>query len=149
MVTPPKTLIKIARKWQKVAAAAERRRKISLPRSRSSSTVADKGHFVVYTVDQKRCVLPLRYLGSYVLRELLKMSEEEFGLPADGPIKLPCEAAFMEYAVYLIRRHVDLEVERALVLSVAPAAKLSCGSNLFWSAAPTAEDGRPVMIYGF
>lgn len=77
------------------------------------------------------------------------MSEEEFGLPADGPIKLPCEAAFMEYAVYLIRRHVDLEVERALVLSVAPAAKLSCGSNLFWSAAPAAEDGRPVMIYGF
>lgn len=77
------------------------------------------------------------------------MSEEEFGLPADGPIKLPCEAAFMEYIVYLIQRHVDLEVQQALVLSVAPAMKCSCDSSLFSSTAPVAENGRPVMICGF
>lgn len=77
------------------------------------------------------------------------MSEEEFGLPADGPIKLPCEAAFMEYIVYLIRRHVDFEVEQALVLSVAPAVKCSCDSNLFSSAAPLNEATRPAIICGF
>ncbi|KAG7011797.1 Auxin-responsive protein SAUR66, partial [Cucurbita argyrosperma subsp. argyrosperma] len=139
MVTP-KTLAKIAHKWQKAMVSTgrrrrRRRRRISLPRTRSSSKVADKGHFVVYTLDHKRCVLPISYLGNYVLRELLKMSEEEFGLPADGPIKLPCEAAFVEYIVYLIRRHVDFEVEKALVLSIAPAVKGCCGSNLFSSAA--------------
>ncbi|KAA0040360.1 hypothetical protein IC582_001365 [Cucumis melo] len=148
MVTP-KTLVKLARKWQTVAVAGNGQRRISLPRTRSSSSVVNKGHFVVYTVDQKRCVLPIRYLGNYVLKELLKMSEEEFGLPADGPIKLPCEAAFMEYIVYLIQRHVDLEVQQALVLSVAPAMKCSCDSSLFSSTAPVAENGRPVMICGF
>lgn len=68
------------------------------------------------------------------------MSEEEFGLPRDGPITLPCEAAFVEYALSLIRRHVDRDVEKALLLSLAPPpATCSFGSSGFFS----------VMVCGF
>ena len=52
--------------------------------------VADKGHFVVYTTDKRRFVVPLMYLNNEIFRELLKMSEDEFELPNDGPITLPC-----------------------------------------------------------
>ncbi|KAI8562921.1 hypothetical protein RHMOL_Rhmol03G0073300 [Rhododendron molle] len=57
----PKKLVKMARKWQK--AAAIKRKRISYERdhgdvyssaSTSSSSVVDKGHFVVYTADQRR-----------------------------------------------------------------------------------------------
>ncbi|KAG6572148.1 hypothetical protein SDJN03_28876, partial [Cucurbita argyrosperma subsp. sororia] len=93
-----------------------RRRRISLPRTRSSSKGA--------------------------------VEDVGGGVWAAGrwAIKLPCEAAFVEYIVYLIRRHVDFEVEKALVLSIAPAVKGCCGSNLFSSAARVAEAGRPVMM---
>ncbi|EEF38087.1 conserved hypothetical protein [Ricinus communis] len=57
-----KKLIKLARKWQKVAAL--KRKRITLPRaiwnadadSCSTSDAVAKGHFVVYTKDQKRFV---------------------------------------------------------------------------------------------
>uniref|UniRef100_A0A803NQX7 Uncharacterized protein n=1 Tax=Cannabis sativa TaxID=3483 RepID=A0A803NQX7_CANSA len=112
----PKLLIKMARKWQRIAAMS--RKRISFPRSGSnynnmvemdveSSTTSynnKKGHFVVYTTDEKRFVMPLEFLNQNILRELFKMSEEEFGLSSDGPIKLPCDAVFMEYVVKLIRR---------------------------------------------
>ena len=42
MMINPKKLIKMARKWQKVAAL--RRKRISLPGFNTSVTVADKGH---------------------------------------------------------------------------------------------------------
>ncbi|WMV51404.1 hypothetical protein MTR67_044789 [Solanum verrucosum] len=49
----------MARKWQKFA--AKQRKRISFPRSNyndaescsTSSSIVDKGHFVVYTTDQK------------------------------------------------------------------------------------------------
>ncbi|KAL5805330.1 hypothetical protein ACOSQ3_032130 [Xanthoceras sorbifolium] len=50
----PKKLIKIARKWQRVT--APRKKRISIPRV-NTSPVADKGHFVVYTNDQRRFLL--------------------------------------------------------------------------------------------
>nr|GMC82977.1 auxin-responsive protein SAUR68-like [Ipomoea batatas] len=60
-----KKLIKLARRWQKFAAI--RRKRISFSRQNddadSSSTSAVnkvyKGHFTVYTADQKRFVVPL------------------------------------------------------------------------------------------
>ncbi|KAH0679740.1 hypothetical protein KY284_020825 [Solanum tuberosum] len=87
-----KKLIKMARKWQKFAAME--RKRISFPRngsdvdscSASSSSIVQKGHFVVYTADQSRFVVPLAYLENEVIRQLLSMSEEEFGLPRGGPI---------------------------------------------------------------
>ncbi|KAK0582659.1 hypothetical protein LWI29_028243 [Acer saccharum] len=47
------------------------------------------------------------------------MSEEESGLPSSGPITLPCNAVFMEYAVSLIKGCVDRHLQEALVMSIA------------------------------
>ena len=121
----PKKLVKMAREWQKVAAI--RRKRISLPRTSqylgaghcSTSSVADKGHFVVYTADQRRFMIPLVYLNSEIFRELFEMSEEEFGLPSDGPITLPCDSFFMEYILFLVQRGVAKNLEKALLTSVA------------------------------
>ena len=119
MMINPKKLIKLARKWQRVAAL--RRKRISLPGLNTSSAalVVDKGHFVVYTADQRRFVLPISYLSNQIFQELLRMSEEEFGLPGNGPITLPCDAVFMEYAVSLIQGCVDRHLQEALVMSIA------------------------------
>ncbi|PSS21790.1 Auxin-responsive protein [Actinidia chinensis var. chinensis] len=122
----PKKLVKMARKWQKVAAM--RRKRISLPRSDGdadassssrSSTVADKGHFVVYTADQKRFVFPIVYLKSDIFRELLQLSEEEFGLPSDGPITLPFDAVFLEYVASFVQHRPTTETQKALLMSIA------------------------------
>ncbi|URE08633.1 Auxin responsive protein [Musa troglodytarum] len=44
------------------------------------------------------------YLKSNIFQELLRMSEEEFGVPVgDRPITLPCDAAFMEHVVASLR----------------------------------------------
>ncbi|KAJ0960303.1 hypothetical protein J5N97_001874 [Dioscorea zingiberensis] len=87
--------------WQKVSSL---KRKISSPRADehsdfnacSTSSVAEKGHFFVYTSEGKRFMVPLAYLDNNIFKELLKISEEEFGIPGDGPITLPCDAASME-----------------------------------------------------
>ncbi|MBA0766502.1 hypothetical protein Gotri_015536 [Gossypium trilobum] len=60
-----KILIRMARKWQKLAAIGRRR---------ITSSLVDKGHFVIYTIDQKRFVIPLAYLRNTIFVELLKMS---------------------------------------------------------------------------
>ncbi|XP_060185500.1 auxin-responsive protein SAUR68-like [Lycium barbarum] len=122
-----KKLIKMARKWQKFA--AKQRKRISFPRSNyndaescsTSSSIVTKGHFVVYTTDQKRCVVPLAYLQHEVIRQLLHMSEEEFGLSSDGPITLLCDALFMNYVISLIKRGVAPGLHNALLVSVAPS----------------------------
>ncbi|KAK3412508.1 auxin-responsive protein SAUR68-like [Eucalyptus grandis] len=113
----PKHLIKIARKWQRVAAM--RRKRISFPQVEGDKEVlAHRGHFVVYSIDRKRFVFPMSYLNNCVIRELFKLSEEEFGLPSNGPITLPCDAMFIDYAVSMIRRHSNVEIEKALLLSI-------------------------------
>ncbi|XP_016492130.1 auxin-responsive protein SAUR68-like [Nicotiana tabacum] len=120
-----KKLIKMARRWQKFAAM--QRKRISFPRnvsdedscSTSSSSIVEKGHFVVYTIDQRRFVIPLAYLENEVVRQLLNMSQEEFGLPSGGPIKLPCDSAFMDYIISLIKKGVAAgDLHKALLLSI-------------------------------
>ncbi|KAH0679741.1 hypothetical protein KY284_020826 [Solanum tuberosum] len=120
-----KKLIKMARKWQKFAAM--QRKRISFPRNdsdadscnTSSSSIVEKGHFVVYTTDQARFVVPLAYLENEVIRQLLRMSEEEFGLSSGGPITLPCDSAFMEYIVSLIKKGITAgDLHKALLLSI-------------------------------
>lgn len=101
MISPWK-LIRIARKWQK--AAALRRKRISLPGSSEVPCLAERGNFVVYTMDQKRFEFPMKYLSNSIIRELLRLSEEEFGLPRDGPIKLPCDATFLAGIISLIQQ---------------------------------------------
>ncbi|XP_009793416.1 auxin-responsive protein SAUR68-like [Nicotiana sylvestris] len=120
-----KKLIKMTRRWQKFA--AKQRKRISFPRngsdanscSTSSSSIAIKGHFVVYTTDQKRFVIPLAYLEIEVIRQLLNMYEEEFGLPRGGPITLSCDSDFMDYIVSLIKKGVvAADFHKALLLSI-------------------------------
>ncbi|KAJ4715907.1 Auxin-responsive protein [Melia azedarach] len=121
----PKKLIKMAKKWQKLAAS--KRKRISMPRttgvadaeSCSTSPVAEKGHFVVYTADEKRFEIPSVYLKNEIIRELFQMAEDEFGLPSGGPITLPCDAVFMEYAISLIQMHAAKDVEKAFLISIA------------------------------
>ncbi|KAK6792072.1 hypothetical protein RDI58_011153 [Solanum bulbocastanum] len=90
-----KKLIKMARKWHKFVAM--KRKRISFPRnvcdadscSTSSSSIIEKGQFVVYTANQASFVIPLSYLENEVIRQLLSMSEEEFGLPRGGLLHYP------------------------------------------------------------
>ncbi|XP_049403274.1 auxin-responsive protein SAUR68-like [Solanum stenotomum] len=120
-----KKLIKMARKWQKFAAM--QRKRISFPRngsdadscSTSSYSIVEKGHFVVYTADQVRFVIPLVYLENEIIRQLLNMSEEEFGLPSGGPITLSCDSAFMDYIIFLIKKGITAgDLHKALLLSI-------------------------------
>ncbi|XP_010028804.1 auxin-responsive protein SAUR67 [Eucalyptus grandis] len=113
----PKRLVKIARKWQRVAAM--RRKRISFPRlDGDEEVIAHRGHFIVYSIDGKRFMFPIRYLNNCVIRELLQLSEDEFGLPSSGPITLPCDAMFMDYMVSLIQRRANAEIEKALLMSI-------------------------------
>ncbi|XWS55150.1 hypothetical protein CRYUN_Cryun10bG0150100 [Craigia yunnanensis] len=77
-----------------------------------------KGHFAVYTKDKKRFLVPLKYLNTNLFRELLKMSEEEFGIPVDRPITLPCDSTFLEYIMPFIQGCVPEDLEKALLTPV-------------------------------
>ncbi|KAK0576895.1 hypothetical protein LWI29_025018 [Acer saccharum] len=118
------------------------RRTISLPRNHR---LANKGHFVVYSVDKKRFVVPLAYLHTSVFRELLRMSEEEFGLPRDGPIVLPCEAAFLEdLIVCIVKRQVicNRNNDKALLVSLVSSSSSKCSSV----AASNSSEDQLLMI---
>ncbi|CAO2813687.1 unnamed protein product [Amaranthus hypochondriacus] len=106
-----KKLIKLAKKWRRIAAAT--RKRISWPQP-----VANEGHFVVYTTDGRRFMIPLLCLKSEIFIELLKIAEEVFGLSSSGPITLPCDSNFMEYALSMIQRGVAVDLEKALIISL-------------------------------
>ncbi|XP_021848500.2 auxin-responsive protein SAUR64-like [Spinacia oleracea] len=118
-----KKLIKMARKWQRLAAAS--RRRISW-----SKSLSEKGHFVVYTSDKRRFMIPLTYLKSEIFTELFRMAEEEFGVESSGPIMLPCDSSFMEYAISMIQRHVTEDMEKALIMSLATCRYSSLSNGL-------------------
>ncbi|KAG7598647.1 Small auxin-up RNA [Arabidopsis suecica] len=118
MMMNTKKLLKMAKKWQQRAAFS--RKRISLQTSSattSSSTTVEKGCFVVYTADKIRFAFPISYLRNSVVQELLKISEEEFGLPTEGPITVPFDSAFLEYLIKLM----DGDTEKALLMSISSA----------------------------
>ncbi|KAJ0960307.1 hypothetical protein J5N97_001878 [Dioscorea zingiberensis] len=127
---------RMGRKWQ--IAAALGRRRISPEKTDASSdseactptttSVAHKGHFIVYTSDGKRFMVPLEYLDTRIFQELLRMSEEEYGLPGDGPITLHCDAVSMEYILLLLKKQVSKDVEKALLSSILVPHQSSCSS---------------------
>ncbi|ESQ33923.1 hypothetical protein EUTSA_v10009028mg [Eutrema salsugineum] len=122
MVMNTKKLIKMAKKWQQRAAL--HRKRISFQRSSataSSSTAVEKGCFVVYTSDKTRFAFPISYLSNSVFQELLKISEEGFGIPTGGPITLPFDSVFLEYLIKLIERRMDGDTEKALLMSISSA----------------------------
>ncbi|CAL1398155.1 unnamed protein product [Linum trigynum] len=117
-------LLKLAKKWRKQASMNGDNIIISLPIFRSNSGRARlllKGHFAVYTVeDQKRFMVPMCCLEDQVFRQLLEMSEEEFGLPGNGPIRLPCDGLFMEGLVSWIKRREAADrdlIRKALIIA--------------------------------
>ena len=127
-----KRLVQMAKKWQGMAALA--RRRITSPAketegsSCSTSSVAGKGHCVVYSADGRRFEVPLAYLGTPIFGELLSLLQE-FGFTGDdGRITLPCDAAMMEYVMCLLRRDASEEVLRAFLSSMARPCH--CGNGL-------------------
>lgn len=96
----------MARKWKNIAFT--RRKGISIPRSKgggeNESSYVTKGHFVVYSSDEKRFVIPLGHLNSEIFQVLLRLSEEEFGLTNEGPIRLTCDSLLMEYVVSIVEK---------------------------------------------
>ncbi|KAL5788896.1 hypothetical protein ACOSP7_005845 [Xanthoceras sorbifolium] len=119
-----KRLIRTVRKWQRQAAMGRIKRN-SLPRANTEvdvesscnkASLAEKGHFVIYTIDQKRFVIPLAYLSTDIFQELLKLSEEEFGLSSDEPITLPCDAAFL---TCITKHFLDSIITRSCTFSSA------------------------------
>ncbi|GAA0142711.1 hypothetical protein LIER_03546 [Lithospermum erythrorhizon] len=126
-----KKLIKMAKKWQKFAAT--QRKRILFPKEEenvnedrfdfntptTSSTKADNGCFVVYSADQQRFRIPLNYLNNEIFKELLNMSEEEFGLPSEGPIILPVDGKLLDYIIGMIQRGLAGDIQKALLMSLA------------------------------
>ncbi|XVE48779.1 hypothetical protein DITRI_Ditri01bG0030000 [Diplodiscus trichospermus] len=115
----------MARKSKKIAAIGRKRitsartnRKMAAANHSSKSSVFDKGYFVIYTMDKTRFVVPLAFLSNSIFCKLLKMSEEEFGLPSDGPITLPCDSVFLNYIVSVVKRGLAKDFERALLNSI-------------------------------
>ncbi|MBA0614311.1 hypothetical protein Godav_014620 [Gossypium davidsonii] len=115
-------LIKLARKWKKLAAIKRKRITFS-----NTSSMVEEGHFVVYSADEKRFMLPLEYLKNEIVMELFNLAEEEFGIPRNGHLKLPFDSTFMEYAIELIKRKASKEVEKALIMSIVTG---HCSSSL-------------------
>ncbi|KAJ3692843.1 hypothetical protein LUZ60_011938 [Juncus effusus] len=125
-----KKLVQMAKKWQTMTGLGRKRittvKKASDIDTDNCSTtqIAEKRHFVIYSIDGKRFVVPLVYLSSRIIARLFKLSEEEFGFTVDGPITLLCDGVFMEYLVDLIKKGVSdsEELESALLNSLS----LSC-----------------------
>ncbi|KAK4707609.1 hypothetical protein R3W88_028534 [Solanum pinnatisectum] len=142
-----KKLIKMVRRWQKFAAM--HRKRISFSRngsdadncSTSSSSIVEKGHFVVYTADKVRFVIPLVYLENEIIRQLLNIAGEEFGLPSGGPITLPCDSAFMDYIILLIKKGITAgDLHKALLLSIP-----SCCCSI--SSLHQASGTQQILVY--
>ena len=109
----PKKLAQLAKKLQRLVVTGGQENSYT-DGSCSTGSVADRGHCVVYSADGSRFEVPLAYLGTMVFKELLRMSQEEFGFTCDGKIMFPCDASVMEYVMSLIRRERPLKKLRRL-----------------------------------
>lgn len=140
-----KKLLQVARKLRKLATIG--RQNVSFPRVSGyidldrckKSSVVNKGHFVICTMDQRRFVIPLSFLSNEIFHELLKMSEEEFGLPSEGPITLPCDSVFMDNMVFLVGQGLGRSFEKAVINYINT-------TNWFFSCLCSPEICRPTFV---
>ncbi|KAL5984136.1 hypothetical protein ACLOJK_018238 [Asimina triloba] len=141
----PKRHAAMARKWQKLAAIG--RKRITMPRTdveaAGQQSEPSKGHFIIYTIDGRCFAVPLAYHNSPIFQELFRMSEDEFVLPSNGPIMMPCDAVFMDYIVSLLQRTVPKDLERALLLSLATSR---CSTSS-WLDQPRTNPA--VLVHGY
>ncbi|RLN34861.1 auxin-responsive protein SAUR36-like [Panicum miliaceum] len=107
-------IAQLARKWQRMA-ALRLSLGVAVEADECCTSVASKGHCMVYTADKRRFEVPLAYLSTPAIAELLRISQEEFGFVSDGRISLPCDAAVMEYDMCLLRRGFFVELEKAFL----------------------------------
>ncbi|XP_012699546.1 auxin-responsive protein SAUR36-like [Setaria italica] len=118
-----KRIAQLAKKWQRMAALGRKQltwRAAAMEADECCTSVASKGHCVVYTTDGVRFEVPLACLSTAVFAELLRMSQEEFGFGGDdGKITLSCDAAVMDYAMCLLRKGASAEVEKAFLSTMA------------------------------
>ncbi|OQU78279.1 hypothetical protein SORBI_3009G193066 [Sorghum bicolor] len=145
IMTSAKMMARLAKNWQRMTSLGRKRltRGAAKESDECCSSVAVKGHCVVYTADERRFEVPLAYLGNRVFEELLRMSQEEFGFTSDGRITLPCDASTMEYAMCLLRRSVSSEVEKAFLSTMeSPCIYASC-------VAPSAGVIQQVAVCSF
>ncbi|CAN6198785.1 unnamed protein product [Urochloa humidicola] len=114
-----KRIAQLAKKWQRMSVLGRKRLTWGAAAKESDecgTSVASKGHCMLYTADGARFEVPLACLGTALFAELLRMSQEEFGFGGeDGRITLPCDATVMEYAMCLLRRGTSAEVEKAFL----------------------------------
>ncbi|XP_042467048.1 auxin-responsive protein SAUR64-like [Zingiber officinale] len=121
-------LLALARKWRKMAASGRKRihwmNREAYPDQfggedvATNKTIAAKGHFMVCSCEGQRFMVPLEFLNCWVFRELLMLSEEEFGFSGDGPLCLPCDAVFLRHVLLLLRgRRGSRDAEREMVMS--------------------------------
>ncbi|TYI95289.1 hypothetical protein E1A91_D02G269300v1 [Gossypium mustelinum] len=128
MITTKK-LIRKERKWQKIASIGRKRIASARTNTKIAAAAANdynrssevvKGCFVIFTMDKRRLLIPLVFLSICIFRELFKLSEEEFGLPSDGPITFPCDTVFMNY----------FDLERSVVNSIST---YHCSSDTYFN----------------
>ncbi|XP_044984265.1 auxin-responsive protein SAUR36-like [Hordeum vulgare subsp. vulgare] len=145
MITP-RSLVQQAKKWQQMVAIGKRRPAVMGAiydvNLRSASTIADKGHCIVYTTGGERFEVPLVYLGTMVFGELLRMSEDEFGFTSEHRITVPCDAAVMAYVMCLLRRKPSEEVERAVLSSLVMPRSNQSGTAMVYKGL-----GQSVAIF--
>ncbi|KAJ4962610.1 hypothetical protein NE237_022549 [Protea cynaroides] len=149
MMINPMNLIALAKKWRNMTAIGKRRRLALGPLTGPGQEI-NKGHFVVYTIDKKRFVVPLTYINCKIFRELFRVSEEEFGLPTDGPITLPCDGRFMDKVVSLVAAHIpqrDLDI--SLLSSMAVGHLCSASSSSSSSSPSIAAGSTQILLHGF
>ena len=133
----------MAKKWQRLATLGRRRITSTRIDEECSISVACRGHLFVYLADGKRFMIPISYLSCTIMRELFRMSEEEFGLPSDGPVTLPCDASCLEYIIFLLPHRVATNIERAVLTTI-------CSSHCAVSSLPLSRhDQQNLVLCGF
>ena len=137
----------MARKWQKVATLGRRRimstrTNVGDNKDEYSPSIARRGHIFVYSTDGKRFMIPIAYVTNSLFRELFRMSEEEFGLPSDGPITMPCDASYMDYIISILKHGASIDEEKDVLMSIA-------GCRCSTSFPPRQHDHQRFILYGF
>ncbi|KAK1592573.1 hypothetical protein Q3G72_027278 [Acer saccharum] len=105
---------------------AAKHRRISYPGTDESldGSAADIGHLCTRPTRQ-RFMVPLECLSRTLFIELLRITQEEYGLPSHGAITVPCDSTMFEYVVPLVGKWIPEELEKTLLTSIATCHQLA------------------------
>ncbi|XP_020254869.1 auxin-responsive protein SAUR68-like [Asparagus officinalis] len=128
-----KKFLQMVKKWQKMAILGRRRIiqfytcqqepvMMLAPSDNCNPSIANRGHPICVFLDGKRFMIPLSCLSHSLLRELFRLSEEEYGLPSNGPITLPCDASCKEHIISLVRCEAYMDAEEPGRCSRSPTS---------------------------